>query len=77
LLSEKVPEGVFVQSASQDEIAAILMGKLELDGIIPYHVIEIIVVLGCGIVKYAAENANSEALQQMEQNLAETKHYWD
>ena len=65
--------GVFVHSASQAQIASIIMDKLEMDGIIPYHIIETRVVLGCSIVKYAAENASSEDLERIKRNLEETK----
>lgn len=65
--------GVFIQTASQDKIAAIIMDKLELEGIIPYHIIETRVVLECGIVKYATENASSEDLERIAGNLEETK----
>jgi GntR family transcriptional repressor for pyruvate dehydrogenase complex len=65
--------GAFVQSGTDDDIASIVIDRLLLDGILPYHIIETRVVVERGIVKYAGENARPEDLARIERNLQETK----
>jgi DNA-binding FadR family transcriptional regulator len=65
--------GVFIQSASKEQIADIIMDKLQLDGIKKEHVTETRVILERGIVKCAVQNAASEDFEKIERHLNEFK----
>lgn len=63
--------GAFLQSAFQDQIASIVIDKLQLDGMTIDHVIETRVVLERGMVRCVVENANKEDITLFDNNLKE------
>jgi GntR family transcriptional repressor for pyruvate dehydrogenase complex len=61
--------GAFFQSESQEQIASIIIDKLQLDGITIDHVIETRVILEKGMIRCIAENANEKDIALLEKNL--------
>lgn len=61
--------GAFLQAASQEHVASIVIDKLQLDGITINHVMETRVVLERGTVRCVAENANNNDIIRLEKNI--------
>ncbi len=61
--------GAFLQAASQEQVASIVIDKLQLDGITINHIMETRVVLERGIVRCVAENANNNDIVLLENNI--------
>ena len=61
--------GAFLQAAFHEQIASIVIDRLQLDGITINHVIETRVVLERGVVRYVIENADDRDIALLQKNL--------